>query len=84
MLEVERVTQSAELRRRLKALSHIPLTASFSLCELDLSAALPPGALLAFQPELQRRAARRQEAADQVRSPLRCRERLTTPGSLSC
>jgi len=68
VLEVERVAQSVEVRRRLKALSHLPITASFSLCELDLGALLPPSALRPFQPELQRRAARRQAAADQVSS----------------
>lgn len=84
MLEVERVTQSVNTRRRLKALSHIPLTAAFSLCELNLSAMLPPDALHAFAPELQRRAARRQEAADQVSSPVLLNKRLTSliaPGS---
>jgi hypothetical protein len=36
VLEVESLTQSADMRRRYKFLSHLPLTASFTLCELDL------------------------------------------------
>jgi hypothetical protein len=37
VLEVEDVTQDDASRRRMRVLAHLPLTATFKLCEVDLS-----------------------------------------------
>ncbi len=37
VLEVEDVIQDEASRRRMRVLAHLPLTATFKLCEVDLS-----------------------------------------------
>ena len=37
MLEVEDVLQDEGSRRRMRVLAHLPLTATFRLCEVDLA-----------------------------------------------
>lgn len=63
VLEREHMTQTDALRRRLQPLAHLPLTADFTLCEVDLSPLLPDRALEPFADELAKREARRVKAA---------------------
>lgn len=43
VLEVEDVVQDEASRRRMRVLAHLPLTATFKLCEVDLSCECPGG-----------------------------------------
>lgn len=65
VLEVEDVAQDEASRRRMRVLAHLPLTATFQLCEVDLSGLLPPGALVPFADELAQREKKRAQRAKQ-------------------
>eukprot|EP00850_Spirogloea_muscicola_P010334 SM000060S19666 [mRNA] locus=s60:422722:428188:- [translate_table: standard] len=65
LVEAEVLTQTEGLRRKYRFLSHLPLTAAFTLCEVDLGPLLPPGALAPFLDELQQRRDRRRRRARQ-------------------
>jgi len=64
---VEEVVIDADARKKLKFLSHLPLTSSVRLLELDLAPLLPPEALEPFADELSQRAARRARLARRER-----------------
>lgn len=51
------------LRVTVQALAHLPLTAEFKLCEVDLSQMLPESALAPFRAELSQRSKRRLKRA---------------------
>eukprot|EP00850_Spirogloea_muscicola_P020349 SM000213S06814 [mRNA] locus=s213:27851:32144:- [translate_table: standard] len=65
LVEAEVLTQTEGLRRKYRFLSHLPLTAAFTLCEVDLGPLLPPAALAPFLDELQQRRDRRRRRARQ-------------------
>ncbi|KAI3430854.1 hypothetical protein D9Q98_009263 [Chlorella vulgaris] len=65
VLEVEDVTQDEASRRRMRVLAHLPLTATFKLCEIDLTGLLPAEALAPFKDELAQREKRRAQRAKQ-------------------
>ncbi|RMZ56579.1 hypothetical protein APUTEX25_001426 [Auxenochlorella protothecoides] len=66
LLELEYITQTEASRRRYRALSHLPLGATFRLCELDLSDCCSADTLDAFSEGLKLRAARRARLAKQA------------------
>lgn len=73
ILQLESVTQSEDMRRRYRYLSHFPLTTSFQLCEIDLREILPPDALSPFMNEIKKRAKQRswlakKEAEDKMKA----------------
>ncbi|PIA32785.1 hypothetical protein AQUCO_04300014v1 [Aquilegia coerulea] len=55
ILQLETVTQTEDMRRRYRFLSHFSLTTSFQLCEIDMSEVLPSDALLPFMDEIKKR-----------------------------
>eukprot|EP00951_Prasinocladus_malaysianus_P002193 scaffold15585_cov50-Prasinocladus_malaysianus.AAC.1 len=61
VLEVENMIQSDAMRRKLKYLQHLPLSASFQFLELDLSSILSSSALKPFESEIAARAKRRKK-----------------------
>eukprot|EP00850_Spirogloea_muscicola_P007919 SM000041S15478 [mRNA] locus=s41:320644:326300:+ [translate_table: standard] len=65
LVEAEVLTQTEGLRRKYRFLSHLPLTAAFTLCEVDLGPLLPPAALAPLLDELQQRRDRRRRRARQ-------------------
>lgn len=64
-------------RATLQALAHLPLTAEFKLCEVDLSQMLPESALAPFRAELSQRSKRRLKRAATERRAI-AREAATT------
>ncbi|XP_028761141.1 RING finger protein 10 isoform X2 [Neltuma alba] len=67
ILQLETVTQSEAMRRRYRYLSHFPLTATFQLCEIDLSEMLPSESLAPFMDELKKRANHRKQLTKKER-----------------
>eukprot|EP00898_Chlorokybus_atmophyticus_P003090 jgi/Chlat1/3782/Chrsp259S03946 len=67
ILEMEPQVQSEATRRRYRYLSHLPLTSSFQLCEVDLSGVLPDTALQSFKTEIRSRDQRRRRHAQRER-----------------
>ncbi|PON35517.1 TNF receptor-associated factor, partial [Parasponia andersonii] len=63
ILQLETVTQSEAIRRRLRFLSHFSLTTTLQLCEIDLREFLPPDALIPFMDEIKRREKQRKQLA---------------------
>ncbi|GMH25686.1 hypothetical protein Nepgr_027529 [Nepenthes gracilis] len=63
ILQFETVTQSEATRKRYRFLSHLPLTATFQLCEIDLRENLPSDALSPFMDEIKRRGKQRKRLA---------------------
>lgn len=61
ILELEEVTQTEEVRRRTRYLSHLPIGCDYLFCELDLSNLVSGDTLNAFSTELVRRQKRREE-----------------------
>ena len=59
VIELETETQTDVTRRRNKVLAHLPLTAAFRYCELDLSHVLPEAAIEPFAEDLNSRKKRR-------------------------
>ncbi|PSC71813.1 RING finger 10 [Micractinium conductrix] len=68
VLEVEDVVQDEASRRRMRTLAHLPLTATFKLCEVDVSGLLPPEAVAPFEEEL---AAREKKRAQRAKAEVR-------------
>ncbi|GJP59879.1 hypothetical protein CLOP_g15672 [Closterium sp. NIES-67] len=73
VLQLEAMRQSEAVRRRLRVLDHLPLTAAFVLAEVDLAPLLPASSLAPFLPEinqrrLQRQRLLRQEERDRVKA----------------
>lgn len=67
IVELEDVVQSELTRKRWKFLSHLPLTGTFKLCEIQLSDLLPAESLQPFAEELKLRCARRSRRAAEER-----------------
>lgn len=65
ILELETVTQTEGMRKRYRYLSHFPLTATFKLCEIDLSNILPASAFSPFSDEIEKREAERRHRQKQ-------------------
>ncbi|EFJ21418.1 hypothetical protein SELMODRAFT_443565 [Selaginella moellendorffii] len=65
ILEMEAMIQTELLRKRYRYLSHLPLTSTFQLCEVDLSKILPSSSLSPFKDELHAREVRRQRRLKQ-------------------
>lgn len=63
ILEMETITQSDFMRRRYRFLSHFSLTATFQLCEIELSETLPPKSLFPFMDEIKNREKQRKRIA---------------------
>jgi hypothetical protein len=66
VVELESVTQTDATRKRYRYLSHLPLTATFQLCEVDLSDMLPTEAFSPFAEEIRSRQLRRKHRMQQV------------------
>ena len=68
VVEREVWEQSEQTRRKLRVLSHIPLTGAFDLCEVELAPLVPKGTMEAFAEELgARRDKRNARAAAEAR-----------------
>lgn len=52
VVEREVWEQTEQTRRKLRVLSHIPLTGAFDLCEVDLAPLVPASTIEAFAEEL--------------------------------
>ncbi|XP_057868844.2 uncharacterized protein LOC131075912 [Cryptomeria japonica] len=65
ILEMETVTQTEGIRKRYRYLSHFPLTATFKLCEIDLSKILPASAFSPFSDEIEKRETERRHRQKQ-------------------
>lgn len=63
ILELETMTQSEDIRRRYRYLSHFSLTTTFQLCEIDLKELLPPDSLSPFMDETKKRENQRKRLA---------------------
>ncbi|GFP91619.1 ring finger protein 10 [Phtheirospermum japonicum] len=66
ILQLETVTQSEAMRRRYRFLSHISLTTTFQLCEIDLRDKLPAESLSPFMDEIKNREKQRKQLARKV------------------
>lgn len=76
IVELESVTQTEGTRKRYRYLSHLPLTAHFQLCEVDLSEMLPPEAFTPFSEEIRTRQQRRRRVIQQEKVEKAKEERL--------
>jgi hypothetical protein len=76
VVELESVTQTDATRKRYRYLSHLPLTATFQLCEVDLSDMLPSEAFSPFAEEIRSRQLRRQHRMQQEREEKAKQERM--------
>ncbi|KAL2636037.1 hypothetical protein R1flu_007516 [Riccia fluitans] len=65
VVELETVTQTEATRKRYRYLSHLPLTAVFQLCEVDLSRLMPSKAFVPFAEEIRSREMRRRRVLKQ-------------------
>ncbi|WPT16829.1 RING finger protein 10 [Picochlorum sp. SENEW3] len=74
VLEVERYTQTEQMQKRLRVFSHIPVSATFYLCEVDLSDIIPADIMVEFQDELLKRKEKR-ILAEKQRARLEKRDR---------
>ncbi|KAH6781843.1 hypothetical protein C2S52_001363 [Perilla frutescens var. hirtella] len=73
ILQLETVTQSEAVRRRYRFLSHLSLTTTFQLCEIDLGNILPSESLSPFMDEIknrekQRKLLARKELKDKIKA----------------
>ncbi|CAM6114319.1 unnamed protein product [Calypogeia fissa] len=80
VVESEGVTQTELTRKRYRYLSHLPLTAVFQLCEVDLSNILPESALLPFADELRNRENRRSRILKEDKEQRLLEERIAAAG----
>lgn len=76
IVELESLTQTEGTRKRYRYLSHLPLTAHFQLCEVDLSVMLPPEAFTPFSEEIRTRQQRRRRVIQQEKVEKAKEERL--------
>ncbi|KAG0581808.1 hypothetical protein KC19_3G011200 [Ceratodon purpureus] len=76
IVELESVTQTEGTRKRYRYLSHLPLTASFQLCEVDLNEMLPAEAFTPFSEEIRTRQQRRRRLIQQEKVEKAKEERL--------
>jgi hypothetical protein len=76
IVELESVTQTEGTRKRYRYLSHLPLTAHFQLCEVDLSEMLPSEAFTPFLEEIRTRQQRRRRVIQQGKVEKAKEERL--------
>lgn len=76
IVELEPVTQTEGTRKRYRYLSHLPLTANFQLCEVDLNGMLPPEAFSPFSEEIRVRQQRRRRAIKLEKNERAREERL--------
>lgn len=76
IVELESVTQTEGTRKRYRYLSHLPLTAHFQLCEVDLSQMLPQEAFTPFLDEIRTRQQRRRRVIHQEKVEKAKEERL--------
>ena len=76
IVELESVTQTEGTRKRYRYLSHLPLTANFQLCEVDLNEMLPPEAFTPFLEEIRTRQQRRRRLMQQEKVEKAKEERL--------
>ncbi|CAK9202283.1 unnamed protein product [Sphagnum troendelagicum] len=76
VVELESVTQTDATRKRYRYLSHLPLTATFQLCEVDLSDMLPTEAFSPFAEEIRSRQLRRKHRMQQEREEKAKQERM--------
>ncbi|KAJ3675849.1 hypothetical protein LUZ60_004891 [Juncus effusus] len=63
ILELETVTQSEEMRRRYRFLSHFSLTTTFQLCEIEMGNIVPASSLSPFMEEIKKREKQRKRLA---------------------
>ncbi|KAJ4790880.1 RING/U-box superfamily protein [Rhynchospora pubera] len=63
IVELETVTQSEQMRKRYRFLSHFSLTTTFQLCEIDLRGLVPPSSLSPFMEEIKNREKQRKRLA---------------------
>ncbi|KAK9108610.1 hypothetical protein Syun_024621 [Stephania yunnanensis] len=63
IVQLETVVQSEPMRRRYRYLSHLPLTTTFQLCEIDIGKILPRNVLSPFMEEIKKREAERKRLA---------------------
>lgn len=63
VLEIDSITQTEELRKRMRYFSHVTLSTNILLCEMDLSAIYTKESLDLFKEELQQRHRRRKRRA---------------------
>jgi hypothetical protein len=76
VLELESVTQTDATRKRYRYLSHLPLTSTFQLCEVDLSDILPSEAFSPFAEEIRSRQLRQQHRMQREREEKAKQERM--------
>lgn len=74
VVEVERLNQTEFMQKRLKLFSHIPISATFYLCEVDLSDIIPTDIMVEFEEELLKRKEKR-VLAEKQRVRIEKRER---------
>ncbi|KAK8944302.1 E3 ubiquitin-protein ligase RMA1H1 [Platanthera zijinensis] len=67
ILELETITQSEATRKRYRYLSHFSLTTVFQLCEIELTALLPPASLAPFMDEIKKREKHRKQLVKKER-----------------
>ncbi|CAA0823506.1 RING/U-box superfamily protein [Striga hermonthica] len=63
ILQLETATQSEAIRRRYRFLSHLSLTTTFQLCEIDMCDKLPAESLSPFMDEIKNRDKQRKKLA---------------------
>jgi hypothetical protein len=60
VVEIESFPQTEDTRKRFRFLSHLPLSSTVTMCELDLSNEIPKSAFKPFQEELKTRRRKRE------------------------
>ncbi|ERN06158.1 RING finger protein 10 [Amborella trichopoda] len=79
ILELETVTLSEVMRRRFRFLSHLSLTTTFQLCEINLHSILPPDAFTPFMDEIKTRENQRKRQAKQLEKQARAKAAEAVP-----
>lgn len=83
VVELEAVAQTEATRKRYRYLSHLPLTANFQLCEVDLSEMVPSEAFTPFLEEIRTRQQRRRRRLQLEKSEKAKEERLAAAAMAS-